>query len=432
MPDTLTAPPPAVPASSPAAAPAEKAPADYLGDIVGDLQDMDAGKPPTPHVDQATAKPTDKPVDKPAAKPQEKAPEKALEKPPEEPPKPVKAAELRTAYEGLKKRVKEEFEPELQKLRSKVSDLESRKPEDSAPVLAKVQTLEKRNAELEQLMAYHDYKETSDYKKSFEQPLNDAWVEALNTFQQLQVSERFPDGEDDMGQPKFKIIRRPATDQDLRTLAFLPLQEMYDAAHEKFGNASSEVIGQLRDIRKLYAAKEKAESDASIKSKEWKSQRQLEDSNGRKQRLETWQNINKSLEEKFPKAFKIEEGNEADKTAHTRGFALADLLFKSPGDLTPEQVEALPPSFRDSVKANQPLSEVQKVQLHAIARLKIANHDRKVVALKVANERIAELEKSLSEFEKSSPPGGRAGAGGHVEHADPMTEAEQELRALDK
>src|ERR1035437_8660173 len=95
MPETLTAPPPAAAVSSPAAAPAEKAPADYLGDIVGDLQDMDAGKPPAPYDDKPPAKPADKPTEKLAAQPQDKVPEKAPEKPAEDPPKPVKAAELR-------------------------------------------------------------------------------------------------------------------------------------------------------------------------------------------------------------------------------------------------------------------------------------------------------------------------------------------------
>src|ERR1035437_9693227 len=196
MPETLTAPPPAAAEPPPPPAPAKKPPADYLGDIVGDLQYMDAGKPPEPYDDKPPAKPADKPTEKLAAQPQDKVPEKAPENPAEDPPKPVKAAELRTAYEGLKKRVKEEFEPELQKLRSKVSDLESRKPEDSAPVLAKVQSLEKRNAELEQLMALQDYKETSDYKKTYDQPFNDAWVDAVSTFQQLQVAEKSQDGLD--------------------------------------------------------------------------------------------------------------------------------------------------------------------------------------------------------------------------------------------
>jgi len=143
--------------------------------------------------------------------------------------------------------------------------------------------------------------------------------------------------------------------------------------------------------------------------------------------------VNKVLEEKLPKAFKANEDDADDVASHLKGFAMADLLFKGNGSLTPEQIENLPPDLRDTVRANQPLSDVQRVRLHAIARLKMANHDRKVVALNKATARIAELEKTIADYEKSEPAAGKAGSGGSKVGDKPWDEeVADELKALDK
>ena len=137
----------------------EKAPTDFMADIVGDFADMDAGKAPAPRDDKGKFK-SDKPASKPTEKPTSKAPEKPAETEPEPEPepeksaekpaevKPVKAAELRNAYEGLKKRVKDELEPEVQRLRSKVQEFESKKPEDAGPLNERIKALQEQNAAL--------------------------------------------------------------------------------------------------------------------------------------------------------------------------------------------------------------------------------------------------------------------------------------------
>jgi hypothetical protein len=408
-----------------------------MGDIEADFADLDAGKPTRDRDESGKFKPAakapEKPVEKPVEKPAQEVvpPEKSPEKPAEA-TKPTRMRELGQAYDDLKKKVNTEYEPTIQSLKSKVAELESRKPEDTAPVLAKLTALEKRNAELEQHMGLVDYEKTSDYQSKYVQPFNDQWNRTQEIFNQLEVTERVPDGVDDMGEPKFREQARAATPEDLLELARLPLGKMAKRTKELFGESSSLVLNQIVEIGKLWEAKERAKGEAKTKAAEWQSQRNLEFQNRQKTLSTAWTDINKGLEEKFPKAFKVEEGNAEDAAAHTKGFAVADLLFLGNKALTPEQVEALPNGFKETVKAGKPLSEVQKVQLHALARLKIANHDRLITRLKSRDARIAELEKSLADYEKSEPSAARAGESAATSDKPWDDTVAEELKALDK
>jgi hypothetical protein len=446
MPETLTAsPPPAAPAAAPTTTPAERqAPpptpserpaSEWLSDIGSELGDLDAGttSPLKERDEKGKFKPAVKPQEKPIEKPEEpvdekpEEPEKPIEKPTES-PKPVKAAELRAAYDGLKKKVKDELEPEVQRLRAKVQEYETKPPEDTAPIIQKIKILEERNAQLEKHMALVDYEQSQDFSTKYDQPYRDTWNKATQAFNQLTVRE--PAGEDEMGQPKFN--RRAANESDLIELGALPLSQLDERAAAMFGASAPRAIQYIERLRDLATAKHNALEEAKTKAGEWKSQRILEFQNHQKTLKTTWDDINNGLKEKFPKAYEPEQGNTEDIASHTKGFALADLLFLGGPSLTPEQVEALPPSFRDSVKANKPLSEVDKVKLHALARLKIANHDRLLTRTKKLQARVAELEKNLAEYEKSEPVTTRAGTA-RTTSTKPWDElVADELKAMDK
>jgi hypothetical protein len=419
-----------------------------MGDIEADFGDMDAGKPVRERDETGKFRtvPKEKTVEgavigledlgdgkgmREVQKPIEK-PKDGEQAPVLEEKKPTRMRELGQAYDDLKKKVNTEYEPTIQSLKSKVQELESRKPEDTGPVLAKLTALEKRNAELEQHMGLVDYEKTSEYQKQYVRPFNDQWNRTQAIFDQLKVIERTPDGVDEMGDPKWKETKRPATPEDLLALARLPLSDMADRTDEMFGKSSSLVLNQIVEIGKLWEVKERAKKEASTKAGEWQSQRSLEFQNRQKTLATAWTDINKELEGKFPKAFHVEQTDAEDKAAHTKGFAVADLLFLGNQALTPEQIEALPGGFKETVKAGQPLSEVQKVQLHALARLKMANHDRLVARVRTRDARIAELEKSLAEYEKSEPSAERAGEGGKVEGKDFFAQVEEDLEKLDR
>lgn len=434
------APPPAAepkPSAPPPIPSGEKPPQDYLGDITSELADMDAGAPPPPppspppRDDKGKFKPAPKPA---AEKPVEKAPEKAPqqpETPPEvvhEPPKPVRAAELRTAYEGLKKKVAEDLQPTIQRLEAKIKEYETKKPEETEPILQKLKTLEEQNADLERRMALVDYEQSGEFATKYEQPYRQMWERATNAFNQLTVKESA--GTDELGEAKFNVRR--ATEADLIKLGALPLSELDEAAQTMFGASAPRAIQYIERLRELAEAKQTALVEAKQKAGEWKSQRTLEEQNNQRARAVAWKEINDGLQEKFPKAYNPDEGNADDAAAHTHGFALANLKFLGPKALSPEMVEALPPGIRDTIKAGKTLSQVQIVQMDALVRLKAANHDRLIAGRKADKARIAELEKALAEYEKSEPGTEKAGASPRAVSKDWEQEVADELKALDR
>lgn len=444
-----TAPPSAAPSpnASPTAAPpqvTERAPSEFMGDIEADFGDMDEGKTPRSRERDQTGKfkpsAKEKPAEEPPVSPVEKPIEKPDEKPTEEEQaprapeekKPTRMRELGQAYDDLKKKVNTEYEPTIQSLKAKVKEFETKQPEDTGPVLAKLTALEKRNAELEQHMGLVDYEKTSEYQTKYVQPFNDQWNRTQAIFDQLEVTERIPDGVDDMGEPKFKEQARAATPEDLLELARLPLGKMAKRTKELFGESSSLVLNQIVEIGKLWEVKERAKKEAVTKAGEWQAQRVLEFQNQKKTIASDWVDTNKELEEKFPKAFKPEEGNVEDKVAHTKGSAIADLLFLGNKALSSEQIEALPNGFKETVKAGKLLSGLQQVQLQALGRLKILNHDRLLAAKQKDKARISELEKSLADYERSEPAADKAGEGGHVGEKDFFEQVESDLDKLNR
>lgn len=442
--------PPAPPAAKESAtidAPAasEKAPSDYMADTMADFAEMDKAPSPAAKTDKPKSTP---PPKKPASKtvePPKKEEEKSEEaKKPEEPDKEKEKAEEQTEtkpqggkymralgekYDNLKKQVEQEYKPELQKLRAKIQEYESHKTEDPGPLLEKVKTLEARNQELEKHIEFVDYTQSDDFKTKYSQPYIDAWQSAVRQFASLKIRQK--DGENEMGEPTYKV--RSATEDDLIRLGSMSEGDMDEVATREFGASAPRVIRHIEKLRELAAAKSRAQEEARKKATEFKTQKQAE-LHGRSETLaKEWMEVDKSLREKYPKAFIVEEGNDADKAAHTKGFALADLLFVGPESLTPEQVEALPEGFKESVKAKRPITDADRIRLHALARVKLANHDRQLARLKAAQLRIKELEDSLAAYEKSEPDAGHAGKGTpKAVTKDWLETAEDELKAMDR
>lgn len=431
----------------------EKPTSEFMADIAGDFEAMDTGKevearPPssktTPEKPPAQTDKIEKPSDrnekgqfvKPADKPKPEKPEKPEVKPEAktetaETKPPGKMRELGERYDTLKKEVEHTYKPTISKLEARIKELESgTKTEDPEPLKSRIQQLEQQNSELEKRMEYVDYTASSDFRNKFVQPYNDEYQKSMNTFSQLRVRE--PDGVDETtGEPRFK--RRPATEQDLLQLAALDYADMDEKANAMFGASAPRVIAHIEKLQELATAKSRAEKSGLDRAVELKKQREAQSAGRSKLLKDTWDDINRGMREKFPKAFEVAEGDSEDKGAHTKGFALADLLFVGRNALTPEQVESLPPSFRDIVKGGQELPDAKRLELHAIARLKMANHDRMMVRLKKATARIGELEKELADYQKSEPEAGHAGAKETPENPlDWESQVAKDMAAMDK
>lgn len=424
MPPAPSAPPPdapSTPAPAPAPAPAQAAPPaapakpepkdrgpapDWLSDIEG----LDPDRKPI--------KPAEKPDDDLARTGEVVPPKKPDDKPddtkppvkPDEPTvKPVKAAELRAAYDNLKKEKREVLEPKIQSLESKIKELEARQPEDTKPMVEKMTAIEKRNAELEQHMQFVDYRKSKEFTEKYEQPYTEAWGKAVADFGQLTVKVPGP-ADETTGEPT--STTRPATADDLLYLANLPLSQMDDQAEAMFGKSAARVIRHVEKVRELSDAQNKALAEAQQKSGQWSKERQLKQQQERQQYHKLWTDYNKEIDDRFPGMFGPEEGDTEGNALLEKGFAMADRLFAPPKDAPPQTPE-------------------ERIQFHAVLRHKIANHDRLVLRLKRVNAELAEAKTALEAYEKSEPPAGKGGGAKTVAKSFDE-EVDEELRKLDK
>ena len=403
-----SAPAPAASPAAPPAAPASDNAAEWASEQFAELDALDAGQSDAPN---PAAKPADKPpgdVKPPeGAKPGDKPPGDA---PPAEPPTPVKAKELREAYEALKKETRETLRPALQKAEARIKELESAKPQDLTPLQEKLAATEKRNAELESHIQFVDYEKSTEFKTKYQQPYLEAWQRAIGDFSQLTV--RVPTGENDAdGNPTF--ASRRATDKDLLSLANMPLSEMDAAAEEMFGRSAARVIRHVEKIRELSEAQDKALTDARTNADKRAETQKLQSTAQVQAKQKLWKESNEQLAAKYPDWFAPVEGDTEGNALLEKGFALADRMFAPTPETAPKTPE-------------------ETVRLHAVLRNRIANHDRLALGRKRDKARIKELEASLAEYEKSDPNGGlRGGGGGGGGTADPIAEAEAEIDKLD-
>lgn len=377
---------------------------DFMADVEADLEAMSAA-------DDAPAKPAVKPPDaKPdtEVKPPDKGTEPKQDTTPKEPEPPKRAKELREAYDGLKTRVSTELEPKIKNLEAKIREYESKKPEDTAPILEKVAALEKRNAELESHIKYVDYTKSTEFVDKYQKPYQEAWTKATADFAQLNV--RIPAGVDEAtGEQKFTT--RKATTDDLLALANMPIGEMDERAEQMFGKSAPRVIRHVEKIRELALAQDQALTKAQQEAGERSKLNEAQTKAQREKAVSLWNTANADLAAKYPKFYAPEEGDTEGNALLEKGFALADRLFIPTAETAPKTPE-------------------EQVKLHARIRNKVANHDRLAFRLNNANKRIAELEKTLAEFEKSEPKGGEHKAKAPVDNG--AEDWEKEIEALDR
>lgn len=408
----------AAPAAAPAPSPAPGAPAapssaeqpkergpapDWLSDIEG----LDPDRP--------AVNPADKPKDDlyktgevvPPVKPDDK--DKAQVKPDEQPTKPVKAAELRVAYDNLKKEKREVLEPKIQALEARIKEFESRQPEDTKPIIEKMTAIEKRNAELEQHIAFVDYQKSTEFQTKYQRPYVEAWTKAVSDLIQLTV--RVP-GEADPATGEPTSTTRPATADDLLYLANLPLSQMDDQAEAMFGKSAPRVIRHVERVHELSDAQNKALAEAKQKGGEWSKARQLQMQKFQQAQHGLWQQYNQEIATRFPKMFAPQEGDTEGNELLKKGFEMADRLFAPAPDAKPQSLE-------------------ERVQFHALLRNKIANHDRLAKRLKATQAELAEAKEALSAYEQSEPPAGKGG-GAKTSAKTWDQEVDEELRKLDR
>jgi hypothetical protein len=342
------------------------------------------------------------------------------EPPPDE---PKTNPELRAAYTGLKEKIAKEYEPKLKRLpelEAKLKELESRDETTSKATQDELAALKKHNAELENHIRFADYKQSKEYKE-LETTLNAAWSGAMRKLGGITISRTDTESGD--------TVERELTIDDIARYARLDPKLLWKELKQEIPDAAERttVINHVQKIQDTAETVAKAEETAR-KDSETHAKTQTEaQAQAQAQRQKLWKSKNDALAEKYPKWFAKDEADPDGNAVFDRGTAFADLVF-SPADLTAERVELLPKAFKEAIQSKKPFSQEALVTLHAIARNKLANHDRVVSRLKAASARIAELEASLKQFEDSGPDAIAPGRGRRA--ADAPLSFEEEIDAL--
>lgn len=325
-----------------------------------------------------TQKPTEKGQKPAETKPEvAKAPDKtqaATEQ------KPERAKELRAAYDGLKEKVKG-YESELTGLRAKVQEYEKNGGGQTKELQDKVAGLEKQNAELLEEVRYQNAEKDPDFKKNHLDPYNEQWAEAVGEIEQLTVT--LDDGS-----------TRKGTANDLLALCDTPRDQLAAVIRARFGeDEAADVLMQVKSVRKLAAAAEKARAELRAKGGE----RAKEMEARHKQFLETldrtWKDRNGELMKQHPDWFGPTEGD-------TEGNSLLQRTT----------------AFVDEVFLNSKLNPLEKAKRSAEVRNMAIAAPKFQRQLKLANDRISELEKELADYQKSSPNGGLGSSPGGEPH----------------
>lgn len=402
-----------------------------MGDVGSELEELAGEKPrPAPKDGDKTS---DQEIDELSEKQDTRGTEQHLEereqKPRDSEQKPPEGEQdasrmnnrdLRKAYETEKKKVREELQPKISKLEARVKELETTGPpkEDPAQV-ERYKQIEARNKELEQEITFVNYEKSEDYQKNYWGPYVKAWENCRRDIKELTVEAKDAAG---------NFVERPATEDDVMTLASLPLGEARKRCNALFGDSADDVMFHVREIRKLSDAQQtalaQARKNAANRSQELIKQNQ--EMNGT--RVRVFNESNQQLAEKFPRWFKPIEGDNAGNARLSSGEALVKLMFNS-REVTADDVKLLPKSFREEMEAKGRLSTESEVRLHALVRSKAMNHDRAIFQANELRKKVAELEKALKQYEESEPPLGgserRRGAPALGDESDAFAELDQ-------
>lgn len=333
--------------------------------------------------------------------------------------------ELREAYDNLKKKLKEEYEPKLKKLpdlEAKLKELETKNPELEKAAKAKTEAIEKRNQELEAAIRLANYRQSKEYKEH-ETTLAEAWQTAEQKLSGIQLSSVNAEGQEEA---------RAISMADIAAYGNMDPKDRWKKLKADIPDPAERtaVINHIDKIIELTKvankAEQKAKEDAEIYSKtQQEQQEQLHQT-----RTKLWRESNEALAKQFPQWFSKSDDDPEGNTIFSKGAALADLAM-FPQELSDEMIDLLPKSVKENIQARKPFTEQQVAKLRSIVRNKAANHDRLLHKNKALVKELEEARKSLKEYEESSPDKIQARQPGAVKNGADL-DWKNELDELDR
>lgn len=394
---------------------------------------MDSGKPkPQPKATPKKEQPKDQTaddLDEKAGVVEEVEPIKpdADKKPEDTKPedkKYEKASELRNAYNNLKAKEKQEYLPLVKKaaeLEARVKEYETKNPEAEKATKERIAAIEKRNEELENAIRFASYQDSKEYKE-LQAKVSQTWGAAEHNLAGIKITSKNADGEP---------VERDLTMDDIAGYARMDPKNRTPQLKIDVPDPAERtmVINHISEIIKAHQASEAAEKKAKEEAQTHSKTQQEQQAEFQKNMEKSWRESNENYSKQYPQWFAKVEGDKEGNTLFDKGTALADLIF-FPNDMTDERIAMLPKSVQEQIAAKKPFTVQQVAKLKSIVRNKAANHDRLAFQNKALTKRVAELEKSLKEYEDSGPDNVRAGTVNGGPKGD--TDWKDELDALDK
>jgi len=326
--------------------------------------------------------------------------------PTEEPPKagkapegekvPTRARDLKVVYEQVKAE-KKTLETKLTEVTAEVERLRKGNPEEVKVLTKRLEEAEASRKAVESELRYVNYQKHPEFVEKYQKPYIEAWNSALADIAELTIQEE--------GQQE-----RPATEKDLLVLANMPYGQAAIKAEQLFGPvAATQMMAHRKNIIELSRAQSKALEESKKSAEEHDKLRQVEERQTNERLSKMWNDEKASYETRFPKWSKPVEGDEEGNKVFERGMEDVDRFFKDT-EMTPEE----------------------RIKLHVKIRAKAANHDRLALRLKRLTAKLAEVKKSLEEYEGAEPPGGRTRRAGGKPSGDVFETAAAEIEALDE
>lgn len=414
-------PPPSIGAAAKGSVPAPS-PMEESFAAMDKFTDMDDEQPeakPAP-----PPKPTTKPPVKPPAKAPGEKPPKQEETPPVEEDEEGELDEQEQTDKGKGKekesdpdktpkgeRLKpwplvEKYKGMYNTAQKEIAELKSRQNGHEVPkeALEKITTLESRNKELEDEIRFTKYEKSQDYQDNYHKPYVEAWQKAVSELQEITIT-------DANGQSRY------GNSKDLLMLAQLPLGEARKVANQLFGEAADDMMAHRRIVRDLSDKQNKALEDARKNGGEREKQQSVEQQAKDKAAAESvgkaWSTINADAVAKYEFLRPVEGQTERNERLDKAVKFVDETMELSLNKAKTEQE-------RESI-----LRRHSALRNRAIG-FSVLKHENK--SLKAE---LAELKKSLTEFQKSEPTTGEAGHGASGSMVtDPMEAAMHGLAGL--
>lgn len=315
--------------------------------------------------------------------------------------KPLRASDLRAAYEQATAKATR-LEKEFTEFKAQVPD-PSKDPE-RVKLSEKLASAEKRISEYEEKLKFKDFTESAEYEEKYRTPYVEAFAEGRATVASLKLT----DGE---GNPR----QGTAADFD-NIMAIHDPDEAANAIEALFGSGvkAHMVITARAKVNGILDQARKAEAHYKKTGKEMEEGRASQVKEYQAKVAGTYNNEIKAGVEKFPQWSKPREGDAKSAEILERGQELADQAFGKPA--------------RDKDGKFIQRSPEDKAKLDAAIRNKSAWFDHVVYLWNLDRaEKKAALEK-LKQYEASTPSPGDGGQREVKEPASPWDQVRADMR----